>query len=93
MSISSDILDAPEGLDGLEDGLTEDLIGDQDEDNLLDAALGDVSTLDKDNSESDPLLAITPTEDVGDSILDEANDSVQVEEDPVRFLISAHPCF
>lgn len=86
MSISgvSDLLDPPEGLDGLDDGLTEDLIGEeQDEDgSLLDAALGDVSTGDKDS---------TPTEEPGDNILDEtndndndeANDSVQVEEDPV----------
>jgi hypothetical protein len=81
MSISgvSDLLDAPEGLDSLDDGLTEDLIGDPDEDSaLLDAALGDVSTGDKDP------LALTPTEEPGDSIIqDEANDSVQVEEDPV----------
>ena len=91
MSISgvSDLLDPPEGLDNLDDGLTEDLIGDQDDDTaLLDAALGDVST-----GEKDP-LADTPTDDQGDSILhdgDETNDSLQVEEDPVRKIpISAH---
>lgn len=83
MSISgvSDILDAPEGLDGLDDGLTEDvLIGDPDEDSsLLDAALGDVSTGDKDP------LALTPSHEdpVDSNIQDEANDSLQVEEDPV----------
>ncbi len=83
----SDILDAPDGLDGLDDGLndglTEDLLGDveQDEDSsLLDAALGDVSTVGE--GEKEP--AITPTEDPGDSVLDETNDSVQLEEeDPV----------
>lgn len=51
MSISgvSDLLDAPEGLDSLDDGLTDDLIGEADEDSaLLDAALGDVSTGEKD---------------------------------------------
>ena len=86
MSISgvSDILDAPEGLDGLDDGLTEDLLGDveQDEDSaLLDAALGDVSTVDE--GEKEP--TVTPTEEAGDSVLlDETNDSVQLEEeDPV----------
>ena len=90
MSISgvSDLLDPPEGLDSLEDGLSEDLIGEQadDEDgSLLDAALGDVSTGDKDS-------ATPPTEEPGDSILDETTDSVQVEEDPVGvcILINAH---
>ena len=85
MSISgvSDILDVPEGLDNLGDGLAEDLIGDEDEDSsLLDAALGDVSTGDKDP------LSLTPPEEPeehGDSIIqEEANDSLQVEEDPVR---------
>ena len=83
MSISgvSDLLDPPEGLDGLEDGLTEDLIGEQAEDDdgsLLDAALGDVSTGDKDS-------ATPPAEEpeAGDSVLDDTADSVQVEEDPV----------
>lgn len=83
MSISevSDLLDAPEGLDGLDEGLTDDLIGDADEDSsLLDAALGDVSA-----GEKDP-LALTPVEETetGDSLVqDETNDSLQVEEDPV----------
>lgn len=72
-------MDPPEGLDSLDDGLTEDLIGEQAEDedgSLLDAALGDVSTGDKDS-------ATTPTDEPGDSILDDTTDSVQVEEDPV----------
>lgn len=85
MSISgvSDLLDPPEGLDGLDDDAltTEDLIGEQDEDgSLLDAALGDVSTGDKDPSITPP---ITPPEETGDTILDDTTDSVQVEEDPV----------
>lgn len=94
MSISgvSDLLDPPEGLDSLDDGLTEDLIGEQAEDedgSLLDAALGDVSTGDKDST-------TTPTEEPGDeqgdSILDDTTDTVQVEEDPVcdSILINAH---
>ena len=95
MSISgvSDILDAPEGLEGLDDGLAEDLIGDveQDEDSsLLDAALGDVSAVGEGEKEE---TAVTPTEEPGDSVLDETNDSVQEEEDPVctMTLINAHP--
>ena len=85
MSISgvSDLLDPPEGLDSLDDGLAEeaDLIGEgadgEDEDgSLLDAALGDVSTGDKDS-------ATPPAEEPGDSILDDTTDTVQVEEDPV----------
>ena len=85
----SDLLETPEGLDSLDGALTEDLIGEQDEQDedasLLDAALGDVSTGDKDS-------AITPTDEHGDNILDDTNDNVQVEEDPVRvgILNSAH---
>ena len=80
MSISgvSDLLDAPEGLDGIDDGLAEDLIGEGDDDPLLDAALGDIST-----GEKDPLVATPTEEEAGDSILQETNDSLQVEEDPV----------
>lgn len=85
MSISgvSDILDAPDGLDSLDDdGLAEDLIEEQDDDSaLLDAALGDVSTLDKPSATPTPTEE--PAEEAGDSILDETNDSVQLEEDPV----------
>ena len=83
MSISgmSDILGTPDELDPLERVLSEDLIGedDQDEDNSLldEEALGDVSTGDKD------LVVTTPTEDQGDSILNDTTDSMQVETDPV----------
>ncbi len=76
----SDILGTPDELDPLERVLSEDLIGEDDQDDensLLDEeALGDISTVDKD-------LVITPTEDQGDSILNDTNDNVQVETDPV----------
>lgn len=84
MSISemSDLLETPDGMDNLDGALTEDLIGDNDQDedsSLLDAALGDVSEVDKE-------LAITPTEEQSDALLDETNDNLQVE-DTVRLLL------
>lgn len=78
----SDLLDTPDGLDNLEGGLTEDLIEEQDEDSaLLEDALGDVSAVDKD-SVTTPIEE-TEAEEPGDNLLDETNDNVQVEEDPV----------
>jgi len=77
MSISgmSDILETPDGLDGLDKALTEELLegNDQDEEDnsLLDAALGSETGKE------------TPTEEQGDAILDETNDNLQVEEDTV----------
>jgi len=78
MSVSgvSDLLEP--GLDD-DEALTGDFVGDQDEDgSLLDAALGDVSTGEKDHSSTPPEEA-----EPGDNILDDTTDSVQLEEDPV----------
>ena len=83
----SDLLDPPDGLDSLDGGLTDDLIGEreadeQDEDSsLLDAALGDVSAGDKES-------ATTPMEEPGDSVLDETNDTVQVEDPVCRIILN-----
>ena len=70
----SDILETPDGLDGLDKALTEELLegNDQDEEDcsLLDGALGDISEPGKE----------TPTEEQGDAILDETNDNLQVED-------------
>ena len=88
MSISgmSDLLETSEGLDSLDGALAEDLMGDNDQDedsSLLDAALGDVSGVDKE-------LAITPTGEQSDIILDETNENLQGEETVRNSLIIAH---
>ena len=87
----SDLLETPEGLDGLDGALSMDLIGDNDQDedsSLLDTALGDITGVDKD-------LAITPTDEQSDAVLDETNDNLQVEDTVRMFPIKARqhvPC-
>ncbi len=82
MSISgmSDILETPDGFEGIDKALTEDLLesNDQDEEDssLLDAALGDISEAGKE----------TPTEEPSDALLDETNDNDNLQvEDTVSF--------